>query len=203
MPTDYCNGEATCASSGVCVGVPVSDVCEGPVGATVVDLSTTNEFDYFDDFGVSTQCDWSARDLGKGPLLYQSTNAHRSLEGVGCNALYKGGEFTDFVMQIDVDNYDNDGVGMIFGWKSELDHFKLHKRIDTWPSPSPDWVDGPNFKVMKRMGEFPCIDGGVMNETNACYQSIAFADNGTFALSLFSSLNPPGVFCKKKNHIFF
>jgi len=175
LPSDYCGGASTCTASGVCSAVPVSDVCEGPVGATVADLTTTNEFDFIDDAFISTQCDWSARDLGKGPFLYQSTNAHASLEGVGCNALYKGGEYTDFIIQMDVDNYDNDGVGFIFGYKSAVDHFKIHKRIDTWPSPSPDYVDGPNFKVMKRTG-FPCVSG--MNETNACYQAIAFADNG-------------------------
>jgi hypothetical protein len=101
--------------------------------------------------------------------------------------LYKGGSFTDFVFQIEVDNYDNDGVGFIFGFKDELDHFKIHKRIDTWPSPSADQVDGPNFKVMKRDGRFDC--GFVTNYTNACYQAVAYAD----AFGVFHSGLPNGT----------
>ena len=182
MPTDYCGGLAGCNDAGVCTAVPVSDVCEDPAdGVTSVDLTTLNNFDFIDSAEITTSgpCNWDAVDLGKGPFLYQSMNAHGSLEGIGCNALVKGKEYTDFMMQIDVDNYDNDGVGFIFGYKSELDHFKIHKRIDTWPSPSADGVDGPNLKVMKRIGEYPCINGGVMNETTACYQAVAFADAGT------------------------
>lgn len=49
--------------------------------------------------------------------------------------MYKGASFTDFLMQFDVDNYDNDAVGFVFGYKSELEHFKAHKRIDQWPAP--------------------------------------------------------------------
>ena len=77
-------------------------------------------------------------------------------------------------MQMDVDNFDNDGVGFVFGYKNELDHFKIHKRLDKWPYNSGDGVEGPNFKVMKRDRRFACAQG--TNTSNSCYRAVAFAD---------------------------
>ena len=179
LPTDYCNGNATCTDGGVCTAVPVSDVCEDPVGATVIDVTTMDQFEFIQDPGITWGvCQWQISDLGRGPFLYQASNAHASLESVGCNAVYKGGSYLDFVLQFDVDNFDNDGVGPIFGWKSEIDHYKIHKRIDVWPSPSADYIEGPNFKIKKRLPDRSC-DVRPQNETNNCYETVAWADNGT------------------------
>jgi len=177
LPTDYCGANSTCVDSGVCVAVPVPDVCEDPVGAEVIDVTTLDAFEFWQDNGVTTgQCDWQARDLGRGTFMYQSSNAHGSKEGIGCNAMYRGGPYTDFVMQFDADNYDNDGIGFVFGYKSELEHFKIHKRVDAWPAPY-DSVGGPNLKVMKRIGQYDC-SVSPMNASNACYQAVAFIDKG-------------------------
>ena len=129
-----------------------------------------------DDPNLNDFCRWEIQDLGRGPFLYQSSNAYSTanIETVGCNAIYRAKDYTDFIMQIEVDNYDNDGVGFVFGYKDALDHFKIHKRLDPWPSPTADNVDGPHYKVMKRIGQFPCVGG--MNATNACYQAVAWTD---------------------------
>ena len=121
LPSEYCNGEGLCAD-GVCTRIPVSDVCEDPVDATVIDTRVLTAFEYIDDVGLNAPCQWVIQDLGKGPFLYQMANSHADMEGLGCNALYRGGSFTDFLLQVDVDNFDNDGVGLIFGYQSDLDH---------------------------------------------------------------------------------
>ena len=181
MPTGYCNGAlgATCTATGVCAAVAAPDVCEQPVGATVVDMTTLTPWDFVQDDNLNDDCEWIIEDRGNGPFLTQTSNANAGLELVGCNAIYKSTDFTDFIMQMDVDNWDNDGMGMIFGYVDPFDHFRIHKRIDSWPNPVADEVDGPNFKVSKRIAQYPCISG--MNSTTACFQAVAYADfNGVF-----------------------
>jgi len=167
LPTGYCNGMGSCLESGVCVSAPVAEVCEDAVGSTVVDMTSLSPWEFYQDDNMRSDCDWKIEDLGAGPLLYQASNAYSiwDIPYLGCNALYKQGEYTDFLMQMDIDNRDNDGVGFIFGWQSPVDHFKIYKRLDPWPT-EPDGIAGPYYKLSKRVGEFDCIQG--MNETNAC-----------------------------------
>ena len=121
LPTAYCNGMGTCTAGGVCTAVPVSDVCESPVGATVIDTTTLSAFEFIEDEGGMTQpCIWSIADIGRGGFLYQSSNAYGaggSLDNalLGCNAMVNGPEYTDFIAQFDADNYDNDAPGIVFG----------------------------------------------------------------------------------------
>ena len=169
LPSAYCDGnpQATCTSGGVCTAVPVSDVCEDPVGAIDVDVTTLTEWDFVADELVTGNCQWETPDLGAGPKLYQSSNAQGGFESLGCNALHKSGSYTDFILQFDADIYDNDALGMVFGWKAPDDHFKVHKRVDWWPSPNADNVQGPAFKVKRRLTGKSCA---VLpqNETTNC-----------------------------------
>jgi hypothetical protein len=155
--------------------VPVADVCEDPVGALEASVTSLDEWDFVADDGVTGICLWQITDLGAGPLLYQGSNANGGLEALGCNAIHKSGSYTNFVFQFDADIYDNDALGMVFGWKATNDHFKLHKRVDWWPSPNADGVQGPAFKVKRRLPDMSC-DVRPQNETNNCYTTIAFTD---------------------------
>ena len=130
--TAYCDGVLACdndrgeASTGLCFGVPVSDVCEDPVGATVIDTGSFTPFEIVEDPSVA-DCVWS---VGGGPKLYQDSNSFSgNTVMLGCNAIVKDLTFTDFILQVDIDNDDNDGVGLQFGWKSLEDQcvfFLIH-----------------------------------------------------------------------------
>ena len=52
-PSGYCNGspDVYCDSgvSGLCVGVPIADVCPNPVGAHVIDTGVITNFEFVDD----------------------------------------------------------------------------------------------------------------------------------------------------------
>ena len=191
LPTDYCNGMATCTDGGVCTAVPAADVCPDPVGATSVDLTTTGSFDYIGDPGINANCAWQVQTSSRGSFLYQSSNANTGTESTlfGCNAILKGQAYTDFIMQTSFDNYDNDGVGVVFGWVNIDDHWKAHKIIDQWPNPAADGVRGPNFKVKRRLTDRLCF-GNAMDETNNCYETVAFVDKrGVF----FNGMPPDTV----------
>ena len=184
LPTAYCNGEALCdTSKGLCTKVAVSDVCMDPIGPNVdvVDTTDLGAWDFVEDPFLDSACDWSIVDVGRGAHLGQLSNANRA--GVdytllGCNALYKGkdGDYTDFLLQYDVDNYDNDGIGFVFGWKSEKDHFKAHKVNDIWPNPAADSVVGPSMKVKRRLGDRSC-QPQPMDESNNCYETVTYIDS--------------------------
>ena len=178
MPTAFCGGQGTCAS-GVCTQVAASDVCEDPVGDDY-DVATDDlePWEFIEDPFLNQGCSWTLEDFGRGPNLYQGSNAQaigNDYRLLGCNAILKSEDYTDFIMQMDMDNFDNDGVGFVFGWQSETDHWKIHKVNDPfWPNPA-DSVLSPAMKIIKRRGEFSC-GAQPMNSTNDCYETVAFAD---------------------------
>ena len=130
-------------------------------------LNQDVDFEFIQDPGdLTDNCTW-----GFGPTghLYQSTNAYSSSNGLllGCHALVLNLTVTDFLMQVDIGNDDDDAVGFSFGWKSLDDHFKCYKMNDDWPNPSADALPGPIMKVVKKIPGLSC-DAGLMDETTAC-----------------------------------
>ena len=69
---------------------------------------------------------------------------------MGCNLLYTGGEYENFIMEATIVNHDNDGIGFVFGWQSISDHYQAVAINDNWPSPAADGVDGPFMKLKRR-----------------------------------------------------
>lgn len=172
----FCNGEkdvvCDAGKSGLCLAVPIADVCPDPVGANVIDTSSATSFDFVDDSGLSEACQW---DITKDGRLSQVTNSHGYVFTLlGCNAIAKGEPYTDFIAQVSIENHDNDAVGMIFNWESEDRHCKVHACNDIWPSPAADNVEGPAFKIKCRNGN--SCEAHPLNSTNNCYDTVAFVD---------------------------
>ena len=169
LPTAYCGGSSFCDAgiTGLCLGVAANDVCEGSTSGIPVDTTRLDQFEFIDDPFLFEPCLWEIL----GGQLAQSSNTNRAgvdYTMLGCHALIGGADYTDFMVEVDQDHDDNDGVGFTFGWKSEFDHYKAVKINDNWPDPAADSVPGPFLKIMKRRGpEFSC-DAEPMNSTNDC-----------------------------------
>ena len=110
----YCNNEkdVVCDSavSGLCVSVPLGDVCPYPVGAHVIDTSVVTSFEFVDDPWLNDACAWEVTQDGR---LSQTSNANAGTSStlLGCNALVRGTIYTDFIAQVSIENHDNDAVG--------------------------------------------------------------------------------------------
>ena len=79
-----------------------------------VDTTTTTSWTPIQDAPVTGTCDWTASSAG----LYQGSNAWGNYPDyntlMGCNALYNGASFTDFIFEAEVDAVaDNDGMGAL------------------------------------------------------------------------------------------
>ena len=199
LPTAYCDGSSdSCdTTKGLCVATPpVADVCMDPVGGVNVDTTDISQFQIIDDPFLGGACEWYVRDVGtgRGAQLLQSSNANRAgtdYTYLGCTALLRGYDAANFLFQFDADNFDNDGVGMIFGYRSEKDHWKIVKVNDNGPSPAADSVQGPNMKIMRRRGFYSC-GSDPMDYSNDCYETIAFIDgNGVFHQGMDNSTVAP------------
>lgn len=102
--------------------------------------------------------------------LRQTSNAWGNHPGdntlTGCNALYVGRNFTDFIAEATIVSTDNDGLGFTFGWQANASDGSLtpgrdeeHRHIaaminDIWPSPPADGVSGPHMKIRRKK----CVD---------------------------------------------
>ena len=75
----------------------------------LIDTSDLGVFNYSQDLADAYTCSWVIDDSGN---LYQEANAGSSDTDVfGCNAIVNGTMVTDFLMQVDILNDDNDAVG--------------------------------------------------------------------------------------------
>ena len=100
--------------------------------------------------------------------LTQSSNAWGNYPGdntlTGCNALYVGRTFTDFIAEAVIHSQDNDGLGFTFGWQGtpaavggmvngrDESHRHIAAMInDQWPNPPADGVSGPHVRVQSRL----------------------------------------------------
>lgn len=97
----------------------MADVCEGPGGDGVVSILTTtlDAWEFIEDpYERTTLCEW---ELGIDGHLRQSANSTRT-QGIlpACNAIAVNQTYTDVMLQVDVNNDDNDAVGINFEWEA-------------------------------------------------------------------------------------
>ncbi len=111
-----------------------------------------------ENLGDAGPATWEIRDtqLGlDGKVLYQGSNAWGSPPDnmlLGPIIVYKGEEFTDFVLEIDVAASDNDGMGIVWAFESLDKHYRVIMINDKWPDPDPlDGQGGPFLKMDKRI----------------------------------------------------
>jgi hypothetical protein len=168
------------------------------------------EFDFIDDSPITSgPCSWFVTPAGGTlPGLHQGpttaavagvnpvpgANAWGNAPGdntlMGCNAIYKNREYTDFIMEVDVASFDNDGVGFNFGVRGTMcgapgtncqgsSRYTAIMINDRWPSPAADGVGGPHFKIKMQNGR-DCL--GSMTAANNCFDTLAYLNNdGHFA----------------------
>ena len=93
---------------------------------------------------------------------------------MGCNLLYTGGEYENFIMEATIVNHDNDGIGFVFGWQSISDHYQAVAINDNWPSPAADGVDGPFMKLKRRDPALTCSSS--MDASTTCFETLSYVD---------------------------
>ena len=108
------------------------------------------------DPGPST---WEVRksQLGlQGAALFQGSNIWGSAGDemlMGTFFIYKGQEFLDFKIEVDVVAADNDGMGLVWGFQSTADHYRAIMINDRWPDPPVDGHSGPFLRMDKRISD--------------------------------------------------
>jgi len=110
------------------------------------------------DLGDADPGAWEIRDseLGlDGKALYQGSNIWGDTTDsclMGTMIIYKGQEFSDFTMEVDVAADDNDGMGIVWAFDSLEKHYRVAMINDVWPDTALDGVNGPFLKMSKRIG---------------------------------------------------
>ena len=115
------------------------------------------------DLGPST---WEIRDSQSGldgKALYQGSNIWGSPPDsclMGTFIIYKGEQFTNFTLEVDVVAADNDGMGLVWAYTDTDKHYRAIMINDKWPDPNPvDEIGGPFMKIAKRVSnEEPWYD---------------------------------------------
>jgi len=191
--------------------VGAGDVCVGnDASSTLLDFDATmsgwTEVDDVQDDGsaISSPCAWTAyasddvdylqvlgleingADGSSSYAIHQTSNAWGNYPGdntlTGCNLLYDGASYTNFILEAKMYHNDNDGVGFVFGWNDLLDHYQAAMINDQWPSPPADGISGPHMKIKRRRKacepqcSTPYIDGNTEDED--CYETLAYLNNG-------------------------
>ena len=162
---------------------PSMSHCESPVGgdATTIDTTDINLFTLIEDAPISSSCAWSATAAG----LSQTSNAWGNYPGdntlTGCNAMYTGKVFKDFIAEVEMVGFDNDGVGFNFGWSGDpvaatagSQRYLAHMINDQWPNPPADGVGGPHMKIKMANGS-PCLAD--TTSANNCFNTLAYLNN--------------------------
>ncbi len=103
--------------------------------------------------------EWSVRasELGlDGNALYQASNIWGTPGDtmlVGTFAIYTAETFGDFTLTMDVAAADNDGMGIVWGYSSTAEHYRVNIINDGWPSPPLDGNSGPMAIMHKRISD--------------------------------------------------
>ena len=131
----------------------VFDFEDGNLNAwEVIDESADN----LGDLGPSS---WQIIDskLGlDGKVLYQGSNIWGSAADsclLGTFLIYKGQQFDNFIINIDVAAADNDGMGLVWAFKGTDRHYRAIMINDRWPDVSVDGIEGPFMKIAKRISD--------------------------------------------------
>ncbi|MDQ1317912.1 MAG: hypothetical protein QG588_1567 [Candidatus Poribacteria bacterium] len=92
-----------------------------------------------------------------GKALVQTSNIWGDKPDVialGTFLIYDLQEFTEFVMEFDIYAMDNDGVGVIWGWKNRTFHYRFFTMIDPAnPAGAPPDQRAPFTMIQRRMGD--------------------------------------------------
>jgi len=92
-----------------------------------------------------------------GKALVQTSNIWGDKPDVialGTFLIYDLQEFVDFTMEFDMYAQDNDGVGIVWGWRSRTDHFRFLTMLDPAnPSGAPPDLKAPFSMIEKRVGD--------------------------------------------------
>jgi len=109
------------------------------------------------NLGDATPGAWEIRasELGlDGNALYQGSNIWGTPGDtmlMGTFGIYTAETFGDFTLTIDVAAADNDGMGVVWGYNSTADHYRVNMINDGWPSPALDGNSGPMAIMHKRI----------------------------------------------------
>lgn len=108
------------------------------------------------DLGDAGPSTWEIRDSQQGldgKALYQGSNIWGNSGDnclMGTIILYKGEQFSNFTLEVDVSAADNDGMGLVWAYTDISSHYRAIMINDGWPSPAVDGYDGPFMKMAKR-----------------------------------------------------
>lgn len=99
--------------------------------------------------------------IGDGPIsgkaIVQTSNIwgdKADIIPLGTFLIYDLQEWDDFVMEFDMFARDNDGVGIVWGWKSRVDHFRFFTMIDpNNPAGAPPDQRAPFSMIQRRIGD--------------------------------------------------
>lgn len=70
---------------------------------------------------------------------------------IGTFLIYNKAEFTNFIFECDVFAQDNDGMGIVWAYKSPEEHYRVFTMLD--PGNSPNGLKGPYWILEKRLGK--------------------------------------------------
>ena len=106
--------------------------------------------------------------------------------------------FTNFIMEVDVNGTeDNDGMGITFGWESADNYMRAVLMNDEWPNPAADGVGGPFMKIKARNSR-QCLAS--MDQSNNCFDTLAYLTNDDHGQLTAKSYNPPNWGPSNFNH---
>lgn len=106
--------------------------------------------------------DWPSRwDIGDGPISGKALTQSRNIWGdkpdvvaLGTFMIYDLQEWVNFIMEFDVFARDNDGIGIIWGWRSRINHYRFITMIDPAnPTGAPPDQRAPFSKIERRSGD--------------------------------------------------
>lgn len=109
------------------------------------------------DLGDATPGAWVIRDSQgglDGKALYQGSNIWGNAGDnclMGTFIIYKGQEFSNFTLDMDVVAADNDGMGLVWAYTGTDRHYRGIMINDRWPDPAIDGYNGPFMKIAKRI----------------------------------------------------
>ena len=88
--------------------------------------------------------------------IYQGSNVWGNNPGdemlSGTQYVYKGRTYTEFSLEFDIFNSDNDGWGAVFGYENINKGYRVMAINDIWPDVPADNVKGPVMKIDQRVG---------------------------------------------------